>query len=280
MLRYDCPVQSMGREKQMGKTASPALLAELESIKASPPWQRKSPWPARLDLLQSASGLVLALFICAHMGFEGSILLGKDAMWRVSRFFEGAFFFSAPVPALVSLAALGIFAVLVLHALLAMRKFPINFRELQAIVRHSRTVRMADTRLWLVQALTGFSLFFLASAHLAQMLFWPEKIGPYASADRIWSDHLWPFYAALLIAAGLHAGAGLYRLSLKWGWPRFLRASLRRLMWAFIFFFIAVETATLGVYMDIGRRHASAYGERYTPPALHGQRAKPAGDAP
>lgn len=47
------------------------------------------PWPARLDLLQSASGLFLGLFMWLHMLFVSSILLGNDAMWAVARFFEG-----------------------------------------------------------------------------------------------------------------------------------------------------------------------------------------------
>ena len=50
---------------------------------------RRSRWPARLDLAQSASGVLLALFMWAHMFFVASILLGKDAMWTVARFFEG-----------------------------------------------------------------------------------------------------------------------------------------------------------------------------------------------
>ena len=41
---------------------------------------RKSRWPARLDWLQSVSGLLLALFMWGHMFFVSSILLGKDAM--------------------------------------------------------------------------------------------------------------------------------------------------------------------------------------------------------
>jgi fumarate reductase subunit C len=44
-------------------------------------WGRKSRWPAKLDWLQSASGLVLGLFMWGHMFFVSSILLGKDAMW-------------------------------------------------------------------------------------------------------------------------------------------------------------------------------------------------------
>ena len=42
---------------------------------------RKSRWPARLDWMQSVSGLVLALFMWGHMLFVSSILLGTDAMW-------------------------------------------------------------------------------------------------------------------------------------------------------------------------------------------------------
>ena len=66
-----------------------------------------SRWPARLDWLQSVSGLVLALFMWGHMFFVSSILLGKDAMWTVTRFFEGYFFFGRSLPWLVSLVVAG-----------------------------------------------------------------------------------------------------------------------------------------------------------------------------
>ena len=67
-------------------------------IDASPPAalaapRRASPWPARLDLLQSGSGLALGVFMWVHMFFVSSILLGSDAMWTVARFFEGYFIF-------------------------------------------------------------------------------------------------------------------------------------------------------------------------------------------
>ncbi len=44
--------------------------------------RRRRRWPARLDVLQSATGLALGLFMWVHMLFVSSILLGKDAMWR------------------------------------------------------------------------------------------------------------------------------------------------------------------------------------------------------
>jgi fumarate reductase subunit C len=62
----------------------------------------RSAWPARLDVLQSATGLLLGLFMWVHMLFVASILLGPDAMWTVARFFEGYFFFGRAVPGAVA----------------------------------------------------------------------------------------------------------------------------------------------------------------------------------
>src|SRR6185312_15745414 len=90
---------------------------------------RKSHWPARLDLVQSASGLFLGLFMWGHMAFVSSILISKDAMWWITKMFEGQFVFGRPSPAIVS-GVVGLVSVMfVLHAVLAMRKFPANFRE-------------------------------------------------------------------------------------------------------------------------------------------------------
>ena len=63
---------------------------------------RKSRWPARLDLLQSGTGLLLALFMWGHMFFVSSILLGSDAMWTITKMFEGYFFFGSAHPGIVS----------------------------------------------------------------------------------------------------------------------------------------------------------------------------------
>jgi fumarate reductase subunit C len=69
-------------------------------------------------------------------------------------------------------------------------------------------MRHEDTTLWLWQVATGFALFFLASVHLYVMLSKPDRIGPFESADRVWSDHFWPLYIVLLLAVELHAGIG------------------------------------------------------------------------
>lgn len=222
-------------------------------------------WPARLDILQSSTGLFLALFMWGHMFFVASILLGETPMWVITKFFEGYFIFGSSHYWLVSCVVAFVAVVFVAHAGLAVRKFPINYRQLRAIRAHSQAMRHEDTTLWVWQVYTGFLLFFFASAHLYQMLVWPEKIGPYGAGDRMWSDGLWPFYLTMLLAVELHGGIGLYRLAVKWGWPGTPRATLRKLKWAFTVFFLVLGLATLGAYMKIGFEHRAHYGERYTP---------------
>jgi fumarate reductase subunit C len=227
-------------------------------------------WPARLDILQSASGLFLALFLIVHLLAESSILLGKDAMYRVTLFFEGYYFFGTPYPFLVSLFALFILVVLVLHAVLALRKIPANYRQYRAYQEHRALFRHTDTQLWWIQVYTGFALFFLASVHLYDMLSQPGNIGPYASADRVVSGGRWPLYLLLLLAAVVHGGVGLYRLGVKWGWlpardPGRGRQRMKWLMQGYLVFLLLLGLASLTRYAQIGIEHRDRVGERYIP---------------
>lgn len=221
-----------------------------------------------LDMTQSLSGLLLALFMWGHMLFVSSILLGKEAMYVVTKTFEGYYLFGRSYPWIVSLAVACVLLLLVLHAALALRKFPADYRQHRAIVRHSINLRHGDTWLWLVQLYTGFAMFFLASAHLFFMLTHPAEIGPYASSDRVWSGGWWPIYLLLLLAVELHGSIGLYRLTMKWGWlqGRDALAGRRRLIrakWGITLFFLLLGLLTLGAYIKIGIEHRDQLGERY-----------------
>ncbi|HTS23146.1 MAG TPA: fumarate reductase cytochrome b subunit [Casimicrobiaceae bacterium] len=234
---------------------------------------RKSRWPARLDLWQSATGLLLVVFMWAHMFFVSSILISRDAMWTVTRLFEGYFVFGRSYPAIVSTAVAIVIGLFVAHALLAMRKFPISYRQLGTFRGHMRVMHHEDTTLWFWQVFTGFAMFFLASVHLYLMLTRPDRIGPFESADRVWSDHLWPLYLLLLLAVELHGGIGLYRLALKWGWlgsvdASVLRRRLKALKWSLTVFFLVLGLTTLVAYIRIGIEHQARYGERYVPSGL------------
>ncbi len=224
------------------------------------------PWPARLDLLQSATGLFLALFMWLHMLFVASILFGTDAMWRVARFFEGYYLFGRSLPWLVSLFVAVVFVLFAVHAGLALRKFPSHWRQHAAYWRHMRGMRHGDTTSWLAQVVTGFGVFFLAPVHLYLMLTHPELIGPYESADRVWSGRMWPLYLLLLLLVEIHAGVGLYRLAVKWlAVGDKARMRLMRLKWGFTVFFIALGLLTLAAYVRLGIEHAPHAGEPYLP---------------
>ena len=118
--------------------------------------------------------------------------------------------------------------------------------------------------------MTGFAMFFLVTIHLHAMLTRPERIGPFESADRVWSEHWWPLYIVLLFAVELHGGIGLYRLAQKWGWfagsrPDASRRRLKTLKWGLTVFFLVLGLTTLAAYVRIGIEHAPRAGEPYVP---------------
>jgi succinate dehydrogenase subunit C len=232
--------------------------------------RRKSRWPARMDLAQSLTGLALGLFMWGHMAFVSSILISHDAMWMVTKAFEGYFVFGRAFPQLVSGVVTIVFVLFMAHAFLAMRKFPAEYRQYRVFIGHKNLMRHADTNLWWLQFVTGFLLFFLGPPHLVQMLLQPDGIGPYGSADRVWSGMWWPLYLVLLFCVEIHGGVGLYRLVVKWGWfegrdPNRTRRRLVRLKWAITAFFLALGLLTLAAYMKIGYDHRDRVGEVYVP---------------
>jgi fumarate reductase subunit C len=223
---------------------------------------------ARLDVIQSSTGLILAIFIMGHLLFEASILISKEAMYNVTQFFEGYYFFGEHYPGIISFLAAGIFVIFIVHALTAMRKFPSSYRQYRIYRDHMKYFKHTDSTLWFYQIVTGFAMFFLGSVHLYMMMAQPSNIGPYASADRIYTDWMWPLYLLLLISVILHAFIGLYRLALKWGAfgdknRKANRAALKKVMVIAIVVYMIISLASLATYMMIGAEHADHYGERY-----------------
>jgi len=235
---------------------------------------KKSRLPAKLDFIQSFTGGFLALFMWAHMMLVASILVSKDFMYTVTKLLEGSFIFEGGNPLLVSLVAIVIFVIFIVHAALGMRKLPGNFKQFQVIRAHARSMGHDDTKLWFTQAFTGFAMFFLGSVHLYVIMTHSDKIGPLASSDRVWSEYMWPLYILLLLAVEFHGTIGLYRLCVKWGWfdgenPKATRKALKKVKWALTVFFLVLGFASLAAYMKIGYENAKngTVGERFQPTA-------------
>ncbi len=229
--------------------------------------------PAYLDLAQSLTGMILALFISGHILFESTILISKNAMYNMTLFFEGYFFFGDKYPSIITFLAISVLLILIVHTLAVFHKFPSSYRQFTLMRKHMKQLNHHDTYLWAVQVITGFSMFFLASIHLYTMISMPDQIGPYASSERIVTDMMWPLYFLLLFAVVIHAGIGVYRLIIKWGFfeakqQKFMkqrRALLRTLMYFVITLYLVIGTASLARYIQIGYAHDFEKGERYHP---------------
>ena len=232
--------------------------------------KKKSRLPARLDFAQSATGLVLGLFMWVHMMLVGSIILGKSSFNFVAKTMELSFLSETGhgYPIVVFFAVLTIFTLFIIHALLGVRKFPVSWKQHRIIRDQMQMMNHTDTNLWYIQVVTGFIMFFAGSVHLYVMLANPGSIDPYLSADRVVSGNMWALYLILLISVELHASIGLYRLCMKWGWftgkdARKSRAALKKFKNRAAIFFLSIGILALLMFVVIGIKHRDRVGERY-----------------
>ena len=224
--------------------------------------------PARLDFLQSATGLILALFIMGHILFEASILISNEMMYKVTLMFEGYYFFGERYPGIISFLAAAIGTIFIVHAGIAIRKFPASYRDYKIIKEHTKQMKHEDSYLWMVQVITGFMMFFIGSVHLYIMFSQPAQIGPHASSYRIVDELMGPLYFMLLLSVVSHAFIGLYRLALKWGFgegenTKVSRRRFKLLMNTMIILYITIGLASLAKYTYIGMTQDLHYDDRY-----------------
>jgi fumarate reductase subunit C len=231
---------------------------------------RKSRMPARLDFTQSATGLFLGIFMWIHMLLVCSIVLGKGAFSFVANMMEASFLSGTGegYPILVFFAVLTILTIFIIHAALGMRKLPASYQQYKILRSHMKMMKHSDTNLWAIQAVTGFIMFFLGSAHLFIMLTNPGAIDTYLSADRVYSSHMWVVYLPLLFAVELHGTIGIYRVLVKWGWfikgdPREARKILKAWKNKITYALLGLGVFALISFLIVGYGHRDKVGERY-----------------
>lgn len=230
--------------------------------------------PARLDLTQSVTGLILAIFIVGHILFEASILISNEMMYKVTLMFEGYYFFGERYPGIISFLAAALFVIFIVHAGTAMRKFPSSYRKYKIMKKHIGQMQHEDTTLWMIQVITGFIMFFVGSVHLYIMMSQPSNIGPFASSSRVVDELMGPLYLVLLLSVVSHAFVGLYRLALKWGFmegksTKISRARFKKIMKVMIASYILLGLFSLAKYTYIGMTHDFSDDVRYQSETIH-----------
>ncbi|KAA6227329.1 fumarate reductase cytochrome b subunit [Campylobacter sp. LR291e] len=219
---------------------------------------KKSRIPARLDFIQSATGLFLGLFMWIHMIFVSTILVSEEFFNSVVHILELKFVYDNPVMSYVtSFLAACVLIIFIIHACLAMRKFPINYRQYQILRTHTKKMKHSDTSLWWVQAFTGFIMFFLGSAHLVIIITNADKITGELSGARVVNHFMWLFYIVLLLCVEFHGSIGLYRLCVKWGWfegkdAKQSRKKLKAAKWIIGIIFLVLGILSLAAFAKIG----------------------------
>lgn len=163
------------------------------------------------DVLELITGIMLVGFLWMHLFFESTIVMGTKVFNQLSQMLDQNM-----------LPYLGIPIVIIaffIHFLVAGRRIPTRFQEQRIIWQHARNLNQPNTWAWVFQVISGMVLLILGSIHMWVVITnWPIEAAN--SAARVASSY-WVFYILLLILAVLHAGVGLYRQFVKWGWfPR------------------------------------------------------------
>lgn len=206
-----------------------------------------------LDMSQSLSGVILAVFLWTHLVLVSSILLGEDAMTFVAKTMELSFLSEDGHghPWVVSLIAIGVGLLASIHVLVAMHKLPLSLQQQRALRQQMSVINHGDTKLWVWQAITGVGILLLLPVHLWLIGSAPETIGPAGSADRIWNQGVWMVYLPLLLCVELHAAIGIYRVAIKWGSERALnsRDRIKKIKTIVSVVFVVIGIASLLAFL-------------------------------
>ncbi|HBV99495.1 MAG: succinate dehydrogenase [Peptococcaceae bacterium BICA1-7] len=191
------------------------------------------------DLVELFTGITLVGFLWTHMLFVSTILLGSDLFNTLSKSLDDYYLSYVGIPFIV--------LVFIMHILSAGRRLPTRYQEQKIIWRHAKMLQGTDTWVWVFQAITGAAIFALASIHMFVVLTgWP--ITATTSAGRV--EAFWWFYLVLLLLGEYHAGFGIYRQFVKWGWfPRKPLGYVSKLITVII---LTLGVAALWVFLQLG----------------------------
>jgi fumarate reductase subunit C len=233
----------------------------------------------KLDAISTGTGIFLAIFMWGHMFFVSSILTGERGFNWISDLFEH-YWLAQPTLVLVTI-------VFFVHFITASRKIPAKLAERRRVKKLGDDISQSEwniskedrkelekvrphkeTSLWIWQVRSGMIILALGSVHLfvvmadvVQRTFnIGEGLGINAAEtmERV-QGGMWILYAILLYAVEVHAGIGLYRVTVKWGLgvripiigSRITRSMAQKMERIVLWFFLIIGFITLLVMADV-----------------------------
>lgn len=176
----------------------------------------------RLDFWQALSGGLLAIFVCFHLFFEGTVVISPSITNAIAWIMEEIY--------LAQVAAPVVLLLIVFHFWIAARKMPFRQGELAIFIDHSRALKDTDTWLWLVQVFTAVVILVGAFFHVYTVMT-DLPINVAESAKRL-HDGWMCFFVVFLPCTILHTGIGIFRIAAKYGvCTRATRRTWTRAIW-------------------------------------------------
>jgi len=161
-----------------------------------------------LDVAELLSGIFLVGFVWTHMLFVATILFGTSVFNNVPAILDAT--------GISYVGIVLVILVIILHMVVAGRRIPARFQDQRIVWQHAKRLSHKDTWTWVFQVISGVGILVLASIHIWSVLAgWP--INAPTSAGRV-QENFFFFYFVLLAFAEYHAGVGIYRQFVKWGW--------------------------------------------------------------
>lgn len=192
------------------------------------------------DLIELLTGLLLAGFLWMHLFLESTITMGMEVFNNLAHTLDKNFLPYIGIP--------GIIIVFFTHFLVAGRRIPTRFQEQKIIWQHAKLLRHLNTWAWVFQVVSGMAILILGSVHMWVVITdWPIEAAK--SAARVHSSY-WSFYILLLLLSVIHAGIGLYRQFIKWGW--FARKPVGIMLSIISTIIIGLGLAAIFAFIQIG----------------------------
>ncbi|KPV44784.1 hypothetical protein [Alicyclobacillus ferrooxydans] len=193
-----------------------------------------------VETAQMVSGLLLVLFLWAHMLFVASIWLGQGSFNALAGFMDRY--------GLLPLTIVFLVLVFGTHVGAVLRRMPRQYAEQRVVWKHAKLIHHGDTWSWVFQSITGSAIIVLAVVHIAIVSF--AGINVHLSSLRVANPGFLVFYIVLLLLSEYHASVGLYRILVKWGFVN--RYSMKRVLNVVSVLFIVVGGVSLWILYSLG----------------------------